>query len=159
KPVIAMMPKAKGDPYFVSCKQGADEAAKELGIDLLWDGPTDLDPAKQNEVVEAWITKGVDVIAVSVENQVGISTVLRKARQKGIRVVTWDADAEKDARDFLINQATPQGIGYTLMDEAARILNNKGEFAIITASLTAANQNEWIKHIKARMAEKYPGLK
>ncbi len=72
------------------------------------------------------------MIAVSVENQVGISTVLRKARQKGIRVVTWDADAEKDARDFLINQATPQGIGYTLTDEAARILNHKGEFAIIT---------------------------
>src|SRR5687768_17925543 len=36
-----------------------------------------------------------------------------------------DADAEKDARDFLINQATPQGIGYTLTDEAARILNGK----------------------------------
>ncbi|MDQ3255164.1 MAG: substrate-binding domain-containing protein, partial [Acidobacteriota bacterium] len=74
KPVIAMMPKAKGDPYFISCKQGADEAAKELGVELLWDGPTDLDPAKQNEVVEAWITRGVDAIAVSVENKVGIST-------------------------------------------------------------------------------------
>jgi len=159
KPVIAMMPKAKGDPYFVSCKQGADEAAKELGVELLWDGPTDLDPAKQNEVVEAWITRGVDVIAVSVENKVGISTVLRKAKEKGIKVITWDADAEKDARDFLINQATPQGIGYTLTDEAARILNNKGEFAIITASLSAANQNEWIKYIKERMAEKYPDLK
>jgi rhamnose transport system substrate-binding protein/rhamnose transport system permease protein len=156
---VAMMPKAKGDPYFVSCHQGAEEAAKELGIDLLWDGPTDLDPAKQNEIVEAWITKGVDVIAVSVENQTGISTVLRKAREKGIKVITWDADAEKDARDFLINQATPQGIGYTLTDEAARIMNGKGEFAIITASLSAANQNEWIKHIKARLAEKYPDLK
>jgi len=159
KPVIAMMPKAKGDPYFVSCKQGADEAAKELGIELLWDGPTDLDPAKQNEVVEAWITRGVDVIAVSVENKVGISTVLRKAREKGIKVLTWDADAEKDARDFFIDQATPQGIGATLTDEAARILNSKGEFAIITASLSAANQNEWIKYIKERMAEKYPDLK
>jgi rhamnose transport system substrate-binding protein len=159
KPVIAMMPKAKGDPYFVSCKQGADEAAKELGVDLLWDGPTDLDPAKQNEVVEAWITRGVDVIAVSVENKVGISTVLRKAKEKGIKVITWDADAEKDARDFFIDQATPQGIGYTLTDEAARILNNKGEFAIITASLSAANQNEWIKYIKERMAQKYPDLK
>src|SRR5438552_9688525 len=94
KPVIALMPKAKGDPYFVSCKQGADEAAKELGVDLLWDGPTDLDPAKQNEVVEAWITRGVDVIAVSVENKVGISTVLRKAKDKGIKVVTWDAHSE-----------------------------------------------------------------
>ena len=159
KPVIALMPKAKGDPYFVSCKQGADEAAKELGVELLWDGPTDLDPAKQNEVVEAWITRGVDVIAVSVENKIGISTVLRKAKDKGIKVITWDADAEKDARDFFIDQATPQGIGYTLTDEAARILNNKGEFAIITASLSAANQNEWIKYIKERLAQKYPDLK
>jgi rhamnose transport system permease protein len=159
KTVVAMMPKAKGDPYFISCRQGADEAAEALGVELLWDGPTDLDPAKQNEVVEAWITRGVDVIAVSVENQAGISTVLRKAKQKGIHVITWDADAEEDARDFLINQATPQGIGYTLTDEAARILNGKGEFAIITASLSAANQNEWIKHIKARLADKYPDLK
>ena len=156
---VAMMPKAKGDPYFISCRQGAEEAARELGIDLLWDGPTDLDPARQNEVVEAWITKGVDVIAVSVENQAGISTVLRKARDKGIKVITWDADAEENARDFLINQATPQGIGYTLTDEAARILNGKGEFAIVTASLSAANQNEWIKNIKARLTEKYPDMK
>lgn len=159
KTVIAMMPKAKGDPYFISCRQGAEDAAKELGVELLWDGPTDLDPAKQNEVIEAWITIGVDVIAVSVENEVAVSTVLHKAREKGIKVVTWDADAQKDARDFFINQATPQGIGYTLTDEAARILNNKGEFAIITASLSAANQNEWIKHIKARVAEKYPDMK
>lgn len=159
KSVIAMMPKAKGDPYFISCRKGAEEAAKELGAELLWDGPTDLDPAKQNEVVEAWITRGVDVIAVSVENREGISTVLRKARDKGIKVVTWDADAEKDARDFLINQATPQGIGETLTDEAARIMGGTGEFAIITASLSAANQNEWIKYIKQRLAEKYPDMK
>jgi rhamnose transport system substrate-binding protein len=159
KTVIAMMPKAKGDPYFISCRKGAEEAAAELGAELLWDGPTDLDPAKQNEVVEAWITRGVDAIAVSVENEVAISTVLRKARQHGIKVVTWDADSQHDARDFFINQATPQGIGYTLTDQAARILGGKGDFAIITASLSAANQNEWIKHIKARLAEKYPALK
>jgi rhamnose transport system permease protein len=159
KNVIAMMPKAKGDPYFISCRKGAEEAAKELGAELLWDGPTDLDPAKQNEVVEAWITRGVDAIAVSVENKEGISTVLRKAREKGIKVITWDADSEKDARDFLINQATPQGIGETLTDEAARIMGSSGEFAIITASLSAANQNEWIKFIRQRLAEKYPDMK
>ncbi|MDQ2667540.1 MAG: substrate-binding domain-containing protein [Gemmatimonadota bacterium] len=158
RPVVAMMPKAKGDPYFISARKGADSAASALGVELLWDGPTDLDPAKQNEIVEAWITRGVDAIAVSVENKEAISTVLRKARAKGIKVVTWDADAEKDARDFFVNQATPQGIGYTLMDEAARITGGKGEFAIITASLSAANQNEWIKYIKERLAAKYPGM-
>jgi rhamnose transport system substrate-binding protein len=159
RPVIALMPKAKGDPYFISARRGADSAAKVLGVDLLWDGPTDLDPAKQNELVEAWITRGVDAIAVSVENKAAISTVLRKARDRGIKVVTWDADAERSARDFFVNQATPQGIGYTLTDEAARIMNGKGDFAIITASLSAANQNEWIRYIRERLAAKYPNIK
>jgi len=157
--VIAMMPKAKGDPYFVSCRAGAEEAARELNVELIWDGPTGLDPAKQNEVVEGWITRQVDAIAVSVENQAGISTVLRKAREHGIKVLTWDADAAPDARDYFINQATPQGIGFTLTDEASRLLKGKGEFAIITGALSAANQNLWIGFIKQRVAEKHPGLK
>ena len=156
--VIAMMPKAKGDPYFVSCLAGAQEAARELGVELIWDGPTALDAARQNEMVENWITRGVDVIAVAVENRGGISTVLRKARERGIKVLTWDADAEADARDYFVNQATAEGIGYTLTDEASRLLNGKGEFAIITGALSAANQNEWIAYIKKRMAEKHPGL-
>jgi rhamnose transport system permease protein len=155
---LAMMPKNKGNPYFVSCRKGAEEAAKELGVRLLWDGPTETDPAKQNEVVEGWITRGVDVLAVSVENKEAISTALRKARQKGIKVVTFDADAETDARDFFVNQATPEGIAHTLMDRAAKIMGEEGQFAIVTASLTAANQNEWIRHIRARLGEKYPRI-
>jgi rhamnose transport system substrate-binding protein len=158
RPVIAMMPKAKGDPYFVSCKVGADEAAKELGVELIWDGPTGLDAARQNEVVDNWITRKVDVIAVAVENRAGISSVLRKARERGIKVLTWDADAEPDARDFFVNQATSEGIANTLTDEAARLLGGSGEFAIITGALSAANQNEWIAYIKKRLAQ-HPGLK
>jgi len=45
------------------------------------------------------------------------------------------------------------------MDEAARLTGEDGEFAIITASLTAANMNEWRKYIEARLAEKYPRMK
>ncbi len=156
---VAMMPKSKGDPYFISCRAGAEEAAKELGINLIWDGPTQVDPAKQNEFVESWITRHVDAIAVSVGNASSISTVLRKARQQGIRVVTWDADAAQDARDYFVNQATPQAIGYTLTDRAAKVLNGKGELAIITGALSAANQNLWIQYIKERLAQKYPEVK
>ena len=124
--MIAVMPKAKGDPYFVSCRAGAEEAARELGVDLIWDGPTSLDAAKQNELVENWITRKVDAIAVAVENRGGISTVLRKARERGIRVLTWDADAEPDARDFFVNQATAEGIANALTDEASRLLGGTG---------------------------------
>jgi len=155
---VAMMPKSKGNAYFIACRKGAEEAARELGIKLIWDGPTDPDPAKQNEVIDTWITRGVDVIAVAVENREGISSVLRKARQRGIKVLTWDADADPGARDFFVNQATPEGIGRTLMDNAARVLGGKGSFAIITASLTAANMIAWQKTIEARRTEKYPQI-
>ena len=156
---VAMMPKNKGNPYFASCRQGAEEAAEELNVKLLWDGPTETDAAKQNEVVEAWITRGVNVIAVSVENREGLSTVLRKARSRDIKVLTFDADALPDARDFFVNQATPRGIAETLMDHTNRLLGGQGEFAIVTASLTAANQNEWIKEIRALLETKHTGLK
>lgn len=156
---VAMMPKSKGNAYFISCKKGADAAAQELGCKLLWDGPTEPEPAKQNEIVETWITRGVDAIAVAVENRDGISTALRKARDKGIKVITWDADAQPEAREFLVNQATPEGIGTTLMDEGAKALGGKGEFAIIRSTLTAENMNQWQKAIEDRRAEKYADIK
>jgi rhamnose transport system substrate-binding protein len=156
---IALMPKSKGNAYFISCKKGADRAARELGVQLIFDGPTDPDPARQNEIIENWIALGVDVIAAACENKEGISTALRKARQKGIKVITYDSDSMPNSRAFFVNQATPEGIGSTLMDEAARLCGGEGEFAIITASLTAANMNDWQRHIEARRASKYPNMK
>lgn len=159
KPVIAFLPKSRGNAYFISCKKGADKAAADLGIELTFDAPSNPDPAKQNEIIETWITMGVDAIAAACENKEGISTALRKAKAKGIKVVTFDADALPDARDFFVNQATEEGIGNALMDEAARLTGSEGEFAIIVGSVTAANQIEWRKRIEARQAAKYPNMK
>ncbi len=159
KLTIAFMPKSKGNSYFIACEKGAREAVQELGVELLFDGPTNTDPARQNEIVENWITLGVDVMAVACENREGISGPLKRAQEKGIKVVTFDSDTTPDARSFFVNQATQQGIGETLMDEAARLCGEEGEFAIITATLTAANMNEWRKIIEARLAEKYPKMK
>ncbi len=159
KLTVAMMPKSKGNAYFIACRKGAEEAARELGVDLIWDGPTDPDPAKQNEIIEAWITRGVDVIAVSAENRDAISSVLKKARRAGSGIITFDADTGPDSREYFVNQATPEEIGYKLMDRAADVTAGKGEFAVITASLTAANQNEWLKYIEKRRASLYPEMK
>jgi rhamnose transport system substrate-binding protein len=159
KLTIGLLPKSKGNAYFVTCAAGAQKAADELGDTLIFDGPTQTDPGKQNEIVENWINSGVDVIAVAAENKDGLSTALRKAQAKGIKVISFDADVLPDARTFFVNQATPQGIGYKLMDEAARLCNNEGEFAIITGSLSADNQNTWKKYIDEDMAKNYPNMK
>jgi rhamnose ABC transporter rhamnose-binding protein len=159
KLTIALLPKSKGNQYFAACERGAREAEKELGIELLFDGPTNTDPAKQNEIVENWITLGVDAIAAACENKEGIAPALQKAQEKGIKVVTYDSDTNPTARSFFVNQATAQRIGETLMDTAAQLCGEEGEFAIITATLTAANMNEWRKHIEARLGAKYPKMK
>lgn len=54
---IAMLPKFKGENYFDACKVGAEEAAAELGLELLYDGPPQNDATNQNQVniLEGWI--------------------------------------------------------------------------------------------------------
>src|SRR5688500_14887082 len=149
---IALLPKSKGNQYFVNAEKGARAAAQELGLELLFAGPTNTDPAKQTEIVENWITLGVDAIAAAAENKEGLSTALGKAQSAGIKVVTYDSDTNPDSRAFFVNQATAEGIGNTLMDEAAKLIGEEGgEFAIITATLTAANLNEWRNPIEARL--------
>ena len=159
---VALLPKKKGVPYFTSCADGAKEAAAELGnVELIYDGPTSGDAAESVKLIDQWTAQGVDVIAVSPNDPDVLGPALKRARKAGVRVITWDADAAPDTREFLVNQATPQEIGFALTDAMAKDLGGDsaaGEVAIVTATLTAANQNEWIRHIKDRLA-KYPGLK
>jgi len=45
--VITMMPKAKGNAYFISLQGRRRQGPpKELGVELLFDGPTDSNAAK-----------------------------------------------------------------------------------------------------------------
>ena len=161
KIVIALLPKKKGVPYFTSCANGAQQAAEELGdVEVIYDGPTDGSPERAAEMIDQWILKEVDVIAVSPNDPAVVGPAMKKAMEAGIKVITWDADADADSRSFFVNQATAQEIGYALVDAMVEDLGGEdasGDVAIITATLTAANQNEWIKYIKERL-EDYPAL-
>lgn len=158
---VALLPKQKGVPYFTSCAEGAEEAAKELGdVDVVYNGPTDGSPEAAASMIERWALKGMNVIAVSPNDPNVVGPAMKKAREQGLKVITWDADAAADSREFFVNQATAQEIGYALTDSLAKALGGdaaSGKVAIVTATLTAANQNEWIKYIRERLTQ-YPGL-
>src|SRR5262245_8594349 len=65
KLTVGMMPKQVGIDYFNAVEKGAKEAAQEIGAELIWDGPTDNDVSKQAEMIDTWIARKVDVIAVA----------------------------------------------------------------------------------------------
>ena len=159
---VYLLPKKKGIAYFSSCNDGAQQAAKELGdVDLTYDGPTDGAPEKAASLIETWTLKGADVIAVSPNDPSVLAPAMTAAKAKGVHVLTWDADGQPAARDFFVNQATSEQIGNALVDTMVTDLGGPdkavGKVAVVTATLTAANQNEWIKYIKARLL-KYPKL-
>jgi ABC-type sugar transport system substrate-binding protein len=161
---VYLLPKQKGIDYFETCAKGAEEAAKELNIALTYDGPVDGKAEESAKLVRQWAQKKADVIAVSVNDPAVLGDAMKEARAKGSKVITWDADAAPDTRELLVNQATPKQIGDALVDALAADIGGgkadaaEGEVAIISATATAANQNEWMKHMNERL-KNYPKLK
>ncbi len=162
---IYMLPKVKGVPYFTTCAEGAAEAAKELGdVELTYDGPVSGKADEAAKDVEQWTLQGADVIAVSANDPAVLAPVMKTAKDQGVHTITWDADTAKDSREFFVNQASAEQIGDALVDTLAKDIGGgdaskaTGEVAIVTATMTAANQNEWMKYMKKEL-EKYPNLK
>jgi rhamnose transport system substrate-binding protein len=155
---ICMMPKLVGIPYFNASEQGANEAAKELDVDLVYDGPTEAKAALQSQMIEQFIQQQCDAITVAANDPNALAPAMKKADNAGIATGAWDADVAPDARDVFVNQATFQAIGYKLVDVMAEQTGGKGEFLVVTGSLTAPNQVAWLKEMRERMKEKYPEM-
>jgi ABC-type sugar transport system substrate-binding protein len=159
KRVIAMLPKLINIDYFDACKRGASKAAEELGVTLIYDGPTEASGSEQNKFFDTWIRQGVHAICIAPNQPKTIQRFVQKARAQGIKVLTWDSDAPESGRDLFVNQVDERRLGETLMDDLARQMGEAGEWAIAIASLDAANLNTWRRYAEARAREKYPKLK
>lgn len=155
---IGVMPKLIGIDYFVATGRGAADAAKDLGVEVDFDGPSTNDVTLQAQMVEDWISKKYDAIAIAPNDPDAIAPVLQKARKRGITVITWDADAAVPARDFFVNQAANEAVAKTLMDLVAENVAPEAKYVILTGSLTAANQNIWMDYMEQYRQATYPNM-
>lgn len=153
------IPKLIGIDYFNATFQGMQEAADELGnVSVTQDGPTEGRVDRQIEFIDNFITQGADAIVYASNDPVAIAPVLEKALANGIRVIGYDADAEPQARQFFVNQATFEAIGKALVDSMVAQVGENAKVAIVTSSLTAPNQNAWITEMKKYRDANYPKL-
>ena len=166
---IAMLPKFKGENYFDACKNGAEEAIAELNknatvVQLIYDGPTQdqANNQKQVDILEGWIAQKVNAIILSPNDPIAISPTLKKAQSKGIKIITFDADAKEDSRDLFINQVVASGVAYGVMESVGSELIKKGygpnknaSIAFISSAKTDANQQSWVAEIKKLLATDY----
>ena len=153
KIVLADVPKLIGIGYFAATTKGEAEAAMELtknGLptEVTTDAPTEAAIQKQIEYIDNDISRGMDGILFAANDPTAISPVLRKALKAGVHVIGYDAESQPDAREWFIQQATPEGIAKALIDSLVAEVGKEADIAIVTSSLTAPNQNAWIAEMK-----------
>ncbi|MGB0663371.1 MAG: rhamnose ABC transporter substrate-binding protein [Pontibacterium sp.] len=160
---IGLVVKALGIGFFEAAYKGAQEAEKELGdVEVIYTGPTSTTAEGQIEVINSLIAQRVDAIAVSANDTDALVPILKKARQRGIKVVSWDSGVAKAGREVHLNPSSNALIGemnVKLADEAVKASGaSEGEIAILSATPTSTNQNIWIDEMK-KVLPKYPHLK
>ncbi len=108
--VIAVIPKAHGAQFWETVKEGAEAAAKEMDVDMRWEGPqNETEIAKQNKIIDNMITLGVDGIALAPLNPKSMRKPVQQAVDEGIPVVIFDSAVDGDAETSFIATDNKQG--------------------------------------------------
>jgi rhamnose transport system substrate-binding protein len=156
---IFLIPKFIGIPVFTLNGQGGKEAAKKLGDTVTYNGPTEASAAKQVPFIDTAVRQGYNAIVISANDPNAVAPALKRAQARGLKVVSYDADAAKDARTVYVSPPSTPAIGAGLVEWVGSQMGYKGQLAILSATTTAANQNAWIAVIKQTLKKsKYKGM-
>jgi rhamnose transport system substrate-binding protein len=147
------VPKFTTLPYFKRANEGMEKAAKELGATLKYTGPATANAEQQVASLTTVVTQKPDVIIVSAIEPDNVAPVLKRAMDRGITVVSYDADTQPAARDLYCNQLTYELAAKTYLDAALKDDPSGGGVAFMAATPTSANHIGQIKAMKALIAK------
>ncbi|RYG31838.1 rhamnose ABC transporter substrate-binding protein, partial [bacterium] len=150
---IVYIPKNTGNPYFTEVNRGFEEAAKELGMEFTTTGPATADATSQLPIIKDQIQRGVNIIAISANSPDALNPVLDQARARGITIITVDSDlvGNESHRDAAVLPADFTEVGPSQIELLGKLMDYQGEFAILSATTDAPNQNAWIESMKAKL--------
>jgi rhamnose transport system substrate-binding protein len=161
---LVLLPKFLGIQVFDQANEGAQEAHKELGntgtLEFL--GPTpENSVAGQIDIVTTATTQGVNGIMISNNAGDQLAPAAQAALDSGMAVVTWDSPIPSaEGEQVFIAQVDFDETGVVMADMALDILGEEGgQFAVLSASPDAANQNAWIAAMEEALKDpKYASL-
>ena len=157
----ALVTKAAGNAYNEKEAEGFKAAMDAQGItSYVIKHPEKATVDAQIAVINSLIAQGVKSIAIAANDANALSATLKAAKAKGIKILTLDSDVAVEDRLTFCNQAGVQEVGQALLDAVYDIAGGEGEYAILSATSQATNQNAWIDAMKkiAESDSKYAKL-
>ena len=157
---IAFVPKQINNPYEVIADDGGMAAIKEFKGQGKVVGPSDAGASSQVSYINTLTTQRQDAIVIAANDANALVPYLKKAMSQGIKVVTFDSDTAPDGRQLFVNQANAESIGRGQIQLVSKLMGGEGEFAILSATPNATNQNTWIKWMQEELKKpEYSKLK
>ncbi len=156
--VIAVVPKGQAHIFWQTVHAGAAAAAKDLGVRIEWNGPaTEIEYAKQIEIVENFITRRVDGIVLAPTERVALVAVIERARREGIPVTIFDSGANTE--NYISFVATDNFAGGQMAARRlGQLLGGKGKVAVIAVVPGSASTSERERGFQETVQKEFPGI-
>ena len=95
--MVALITMDSIDQHWVTLNEGAQKAAKELGVTVQFMAPNTKDDAQQIECVNNAVSAGAKAIIVAATGPDAISSALKEAQSSGVKIVYVDSPANVEA--------------------------------------------------------------
>ncbi len=155
---IALVPGIATDAFYITMQRGAAVEAKQLGLNLIWQGGSEFSPETQIPVLQALFAKHPAALLIAPTNDKALINPIKQFTDAGIPVITVDTTiSDASILRSRITSDNAQG-GAAAADAIAKFAHQQGEVAVINVkpgiSTTDARQQGFIAEIK-----KYPKMK
>jgi ribose transport system substrate-binding protein len=157
--VIAVIPKATSHLFFVSVHAGVEQAARDLHVNVLWNGPADeTDYTRQIEIVDSMISRRVDALAISATDERALVAPLQRAQKAGIPVTVFDSAVNFDGYVSFI--ATDNyGAGCTAARKAASLIGGNGTVGMVMQKPGGVSTELRERGFADTIGKEFPGIR
>lgn len=159
---LVFIPKSSGNPFFNRLAVGFEETAETNKFAYSEQAPATADATSQLQVIKDQVQRGASVIVLSANSPDALNEALDRARAKGVTVITVDSDltGNESHRDLAVLPVDFSLVGASQIDLLGSQIGYEGEFAILSATVDAPNQNAWIANMKEALNDpKYAKMK
>ena len=155
---IAVIPMGRAHLYWQSIHAGAVAAARELNVDIVWNGPaTETDYSGQLQIADAMINNRVDAIAIAPIDRTAMVSVVERAAREKIPVVIFDSGINTE--NFLAQVSTDNYRGGVLgAERIGKILGGKGRVAMVAVQPGSASTVLREQGFEETIRKSFPGI-
>jgi ribose transport system substrate-binding protein len=158
KRLIGVAPKGASSIFWQSVHAGVVAAGEDFDVEILWNGPpAETEYARQIQIVEAMINRGVDGIVLSPTQSTALVAVVERAADLGIPVTIFDSgiETERYVSYVATNNVAAGALG---ADTVAELLGGKGQVAMVRHSPGSDSTDSRERGFQERLKQQYPDL-